>query len=75
MLKLIKVSLMVFSFAFCACGIKPVVKSPCAGLYCIGVEVPEIPGSELICYDTMADANLGAEMWESKGYKVNKDQE
>ena len=35
------------------CGLfTPVVKSPCDGLYCLGVEVAGVPGSVLVCYQT-----------------------
>ena len=39
------------------CGlIEPVAKSPCAGLYCVGVTVQGVPGSALICYDSEPEA-------------------
>lgn len=36
-----------------ACSLfTPVAKSPCDGLYCLGVEVTSVPGAALICYET-----------------------
>jgi hypothetical protein len=36
-----------------ACGLfTPVAKSPCEGLYCLGVEVAQVPGAALVCYQT-----------------------
>ncbi len=36
-----------------ACGlVNPVAKSPCQGLWCIGVETAGVPGAELLCYQS-----------------------
>lgn len=47
--------LSVLSLGGCAL-FRPVASSPCEGLYCVGVETAGVPGTELICYQTEAEA-------------------
>lgn len=44
---------LLFALIVTGCGLfTPVAKSPCDGLYCLGVEVAGVPGAALVCYQS-----------------------
>jgi hypothetical protein len=64
-MKYLKALATLFLLTHCtACGLTPVVQSPCPGLWCF--EVAEIKGPKF-CYDTAAEMQAAKAVYENHG--------